>query len=170
MPGPGKRTQKKKWHENTFNLDANIAAGNTVLTAPSTNAQNVRSATSKLSSPNDNIIATPPANEIAADTASYMALPATTTVTAADLAPNSTDDTSNATRVDIATAASPPVDSIPNTSSLTYSHEEVLLLLEDAKLEEYQEGYKKGSRKWMEGYKAGYDAKGKLDQEKEERA
>ena len=33
MPGPGqgKHSQKKKWHENPFNLNANIAAVNAVL-------------------------------------------------------------------------------------------------------------------------------------------
>ena len=41
---------------------------------------------------------------------------------------------------------------------------------EEGKEHGYNKGYEEESRKWMESYKAGYDVKGKLDQEKEERA
>jgi flagellar biosynthesis/type III secretory pathway protein FliH len=49
----------------------------------------------------------------------------------------------------------------PDTSSFTYSHEEVHLLLEEARLdghqEGYNEGYEEGSKKLMEGYRDGYE-------------
>jgi hypothetical protein len=57
-----------------------------------------------------------------------------------------------------------------DTSSFTYSHEEVRQLLEDARLDGWEEGYEEGSKKLMEGYRDGYEARRKLDEEKEERA
>jgi hypothetical protein len=151
-----------------------------------------------LSSPNNEIIATPLlANETAANTASYTALQATTTTTTrattANAAPNDSNDANNATRVDTATDVSSTNDVDSQPLSFTYSHEEVQQLLEDVRLEGwqqgfeeghrtgrktgheegkedgYEEGYDEGSRKWGEGYREGYEAKGKLNQEKEER-
>jgi hypothetical protein len=78
--------------------------------------------------------------------------------------------------------------------SFTYGHKEVWLLLEEAKLDgwqqgfeeghrtgrktgqeegkvdSYEEGYEEGSRKWGEGHEAGYEAGKKMGKEKEETA
>jgi hypothetical protein len=69
------------------------------------------------------------------------------------------------------------VDSQP--PPLIYNHEEVRLLLENAKLEGWQEGFEEGHRTGRktgyeegkeDGYKEGYEAREKLGQEKEEKA
>ena len=53
---------------------------------------------------------------------------------------------------------------------VTYSHDEVQQLLENARSDGWQEGYKAGSRKLMQGYREGYKARQKLDQGREEQA
>ena len=78
-----------------------------------------------------------------------------TTATVLNTATVNTNDTRN---IDIATAMSSPVKSMPDTSLFTYSHEEVYTLLEEAKLDGWQEGYEEGSRKLMQSYREGYEA------------
>jgi hypothetical protein len=101
MPGPeqGKRTQKKKWHENTSNLNANITAINTVITALSTLyaklatlATSLLSAVTTTSEPTDETT-----QEAGPHEARPPAIPRDATTTA----------------------------SSPDTSSFTYSHKEV---------------------------------------------
>jgi hypothetical protein len=178
MPGPGqgKRSQKKKWQENALNLNASIAAVNTVMTALSTTPLNTRMALSAPLPPNDATTTVTPINE---------------TVPNANM---STANTTDEMRVNRATATSSPNDLAPDTDSFTYSHKEVWLLLEEAKLDGwqqgfeeghrtgrktgqeegkvdgYEEGYEEGSRKWGEGHKAGYEAGKKMGKEKEEMA
>jgi flagellar biosynthesis/type III secretory pathway protein FliH len=69
------------------------------------------------------------------------------------------------------------IDSQP--PPLIYNHEEVRLLLENAKLKGWQEGFEEGHRTGRktgheegkeDGYKEGYEAREKLGQEKEEKA
>jgi hypothetical protein len=67
-------------------------------------------------------------------------------------------------------AASSPVDPALDTSSFTYSHDEVQQLLEGARLDGWEEGYEEGSKRLMEGYRDGYEAGKKLGLEKEETA
>ena len=151
MPGPGqgKHSQKKKWHENRFNLNANIA---------NIAAVNAIMNTETLAARTD-----PFANETAPQTTT-MANTATST---ADTAPISTPCNGNDARC-INTAASSPVDPALDTSSFTYSHEEVQQLLEGARLNGWEEGYEEGSKKLMEGYRGGYEAGKKLGLENEE--
>jgi flagellar biosynthesis/type III secretory pathway protein FliH len=170
MPGPGqgKRSNKKKWCENT--LSANIAAVNAVM---STDALTARMEAN---------------NPITAPLHTTSIVTTTTTVNTAAI------DANDETRIDTATAESSVNDSPQDTQSLTYSHEEVQQLLEDSRLEgweagfeeghktgrktgheegkegSYNEGDEEGSRKWMEGYKEGYKARQELDQGKEENA
>ena len=150
MPGPGqgKHSQKKKWHENAFNLNANIAAINSVINTDTPGAR-----------------MDPFTNEMAPQTTTT----ANTATAMADTAPiNTPCDGNDATCIN--TAASSPVDPAPDTSSFTYSHEEVQQLLEGARLDGWEEGYKEGSKKLMEGYRDGYGAGKKLGLEKEETA
>ena len=168
MPGPGqgKRRNKKKWRENTLNMNANITAINVVM------------ATDLLT------------KETGPNMASYTAAQTNAVTTTAGAATNNASDV---THIDTAAATLPANDETSQPLLFTYSHEEVQLLLEDARLEGYQEGfeeghrmgrktgheegkedgyeegYNEGSRKWGEGYREGYEAKGKLNQEKEER-
>ena len=95
--------------------------------------------------------------------------PTTIATTTANTATNNANDTNSTTNVDTNMAVSFPVNLTPDTSSLTYSHEEVRILLEEAKLDGGQAGYEEGSKKLMEGYRDGYEARRKLDKEKEER-
>jgi hypothetical protein len=154
MPGPGqgKRTQKKKWHENTSNLNANIIAVNAVIMASNTMAPSVTIAMSTMLLPSDVTAVTPPANETAPKTASYTASLPTTSISTTGVTTSDPNDASNINAI----------DSTPDTSSLTYSHEEVCILLEEARLDGYQEGYdegnEEGSKKLMEGYRDGYEA------------
>jgi hypothetical protein len=111
MPGPeqGKRTQKKKWHENTSNLNANITAVNTVITALSTlYAKLATLATSPLSAVTTT---SEPTDETTQEAGPHEARPP-------------------AIPRDATTTASSP-----DTSSFTYSHKEVQQLLEDARLD-----------------------------------
>ena len=123
MPGPGqgKQAHKKKWHKSaSTNVNANIAAINTITTASST-----------------------------------MALSAT-------MAPSTTLLPSNTTATSIST---------PDTSSFTYSHKEVQQLLEDARLDGYQEGKEEGhSSGHTEGYEYGYDACRWISEQRQEEA
>jgi len=195
MPGPrqGKHSQKRKWHENTFNLDANMASVNAVMTAPSTTAPNTRTATLSTLPPNVVTTAVVLTDETASKTGSYTALLTTTTDAVTTTAGAAANNANNVTHIDTATAVLPANDESLQPLEFTYSHEEVQELLEDARLDGYQEGFKeghktgrktghkegkedgyeggynKGSRKWGEGYREGYKAKGKLNQEKEER-
>ena len=86
--------------------------------------------------------------------------------TTAKLTTVDANDASNATSIDKATATPSLNNSAPDMSSFTYSHEEVRQLLEDAKLDGWEEGYEEGSKKLMESYKDGYEARQKLDEEK----
>ena len=119
--------------------------------------------------------------------------PTTATTTAATAAVDTTN-ANDKTFVNTATTASSTNDVDSEPQPFTYSHEEVQELLEDMRLEgwqqgfeeghrtgrktgqeegkadSYNEGYNEGSRKWGEGYREGYDAKGKLEQEKGEQA
>ena len=135
MPGPGqgKRGQKKKWRESAH-PKTDIAAVNNVM--------NIGTLTVRTD---------PLANETAP--------PTTIATTTANTAANNANDTNSTTNVDANTAVSSPVNPTPDTSSLTYSHEEVRILLEDAKLDGWQEGYEEGSKKLMEGYRDGYEAR-----------
>jgi len=132
----------------------------------------------------------PLTKEIGPNTASYTAAQTNVVTTIAGAATNDANDTIH---VNTATAMSPANDKTLQPLLFTYSHEEVQQLLEDARLEGYQEGfeeghgtgrktgheegkgdsykegYNEGSRKWEEGYREGYEAKGELNQEKEER-
>jgi hypothetical protein len=150
MPGPGqgKHSQKKKQRENAFNLNANIASVNAVM---NTETLTVRT--------------DPFANETAPQTTTT----ANTATSTADTAPISTPCNGNDATC-INTAASSPVDPAPDTSSFTYSHEEVQQLLESARLDGWEEGYEEGSKKLMEGYRDGYEAGKKLGLENEEMA
>jgi hypothetical protein len=154
MPGPGqgKRTQKKKWRENASNLNANITAVNAVITASNTMAPSATVATLTTLLPSDVTAVTPPANEMAPKTASYTASLPTTSISTTGV---TTSDPNNASNINA-------IDSTPDTSSLTYSHEEVRILLEEARLDGYQEGYdegnEEGSKRLMEGYRDGYEA------------
>jgi hypothetical protein len=92
--------------------------------------------TSKSLSHNDEITATPLANETAANTASYTVLQATTaittTATTADTAATNTNDANSTTCVDTATAASSTNDVDSEPLPFTYTHDKVAQLLEDA--------------------------------------
>jgi hypothetical protein len=136
MPGPGKgkQTQKKKWCENTSNLNMNITAVNTVIMASNTMALSVTIATLTMSLPSDVTTVTPPANEMTSKTASYTASLPTTSISTTGVMTSDPNDASNINAI----------DSTPDTSALTYSHEEVCILLEEARLDEYQEGYDEG--------------------------
>ena len=100
MPGPGqgKRAHKKKWREN-----ANTAAVNAVMTAPSTSAPMATTATTTVPSPNDKTAVTPPANETAPNKALYpdqlYTTSVITTTTAKTAAYKATEDASDATRI-----------------------------------------------------------------------
>jgi hypothetical protein len=150
MPGPGqgKHSQKKKWRENTFNLDANIAAVDTIIMASNTTALKAKTSTLTMSSPSTVTTAAESTDERTQESSHAATKPttATTTANAATAAPS------------------------PDTSSFTYSHEEVQQLLEDARLDGWEEGYEEGSKRLMEGYRDGYEARWKLDQEKGEQA
>jgi hypothetical protein len=126
MPGlgQGKRSNKKKWHENASKFNMNIAAVNAVMTASNTAALNTRTAMSELLPPNDATATAPPASETATNTAN----------------PSISDET-NETRVDTATAAS---TSQPHL--LTYTQNEVQELLDEARLEGWREGMEEGYR------------------------
>ena len=145
MPGPGqgKQGQKKKWRESAHSK-TDIAAVNNVM--------NIGTLTARTD---------PLANE--------MAPPTTIATTTAYTAANNANDTSSMTNVNANMAVLSPVNLTPDTSSSTYSHEEVHILLEEAKLDGWQEGYEEGSKKLMEGYRDGYEARRKLEDEKEER-
>ena len=171
MPGPGqgKRAHKKKWRENAH-LNANIAAVNIVMaTSPSANK-------------------TAPHINLQNSTAS-------TTATTADATTNeATNDANDAMRVDTATTT-PSTDDIDSEPHLfTYSHKEVRILLDEAKLngwqqgfeegygtgkktgheegrqDGYEAGYDKGSKKWGEGHEEGYSAGWKMAEGKVEEA
>jgi hypothetical protein len=134
MPGPGqgKRTQKKKWCENASNLNANITAVNAVMMAPSTlNAKSATLATLPLSAVTTT---SEPTDETTQEAGPHEARPP-------------------ATPRDATTTASSP-----DTSTFTYSHKEVQQLLEDARLDGWEEGYEEGSKRLMEGYRDGYEA------------
>jgi hypothetical protein len=143
-------------------LNANITAVNAVIMASNTMAPSATVATLTTSLPSDVTAVTPPANEMAPKTASYTASLPTTSISTTGVTTSNPNDASNINAI----------DSTPDTSSLTYSHEEVCILLEEARLDGYQEGYDKGneegSKRLMEGYRDGYEAQWKLDQEKEE--
>jgi hypothetical protein len=146
MPGPGqgKWTQKKKLHENTSNLNMNITAVDTVIMASSTLYTKLATlATSPLSAVTTT---SKPTDETTQEAGPHEARPP-------------------ATPRDATTTASSP-----DTSSFTYSHEEVQQLMEDARLDGWEEGYEEGSKRLMEGYRDRYEAQWKLDQEKEEQA
>jgi hypothetical protein len=151
MPGPGqgKHSQKKKWCKNAFNLDMNIAAVDTVMTALSTTALKVKSATLATLPPSARSLLQPNPQMKEHKPAPHAATKPTTAMT-----------TENAAT----TAPS------PDTSSFTYSHEEVQQLLEDARLDGWEEGYEEGSKRLMKGYRDGYEARWKLDQEKGKQA
>jgi hypothetical protein len=125
-------------------LNANITAVNAVMTAPSTlNAKSATLATLPLSAVTTT---SEPTDETTQEAGPHEARPP-------------------ATPRDATTTASSP-----DTSSFTYSHKEVQQLLEDARLDGWEEGYEEGSKRLMEGYRDGYEARRKLDQEKGEQA
>jgi hypothetical protein len=200
MPGPGqgKHSQKKKWRENAFNLNASIAAVNAIITASDTSAPTATTATPTMPSRNDETAITPLANETAPSIATYTAqlppMSIITTTTAKAATYKATEDANDVTRVDTATDISSTnnVDSEP--LPFTYTHDEVQKLIEEAQLggwqqgfeeghrtgrktgkeegkaDGYKEGYEEGSKKWIEGHKAGYEAGKKMGKEKEETA
>jgi hypothetical protein len=171
MPGPGqgKRSHKKKWRENAH-LNANIAAVNIVMaTSPSANK-------------------TAPYTTLQNSTAS-------TTATIADATTNeATNDANDVMRVDTATATSSTDDIDSEPHPFTYSHEEVRILLDEAKLDGWQQGfeegyrtgkktgheegkedgyeagYEEGGKKWIEGHEEGYSAGRKMVEGKVEEA
>jgi hypothetical protein len=138
------------------NLNVNTTAVNTVIMASNTMAP----LTTLLCI--DTITITTPANETATNLALYTEPKLTTahptTAATVDATTIKVNDSSNTTSIDIATAAPLPNNSSPDTSSFTYSHEEVQQLLEDARLDGWEEGYEEGSKKLMEGYRDGYEA------------
>jgi flagellar biosynthesis/type III secretory pathway protein FliH len=194
MPGPGqgKQSHKKKWRENVSNLNANIAAVNAVMTASSTSAANTRTATLATLPSSAVTTAAVLTDETVPETSSYTAtLPTKTTDTATTTANTvavDANDASNTTRVDTATATS------PTNEPFTYSHDEVQQLLEDARLDGWQEGfeeghrtgrksgheegredgyeagYDEGSKKWIEGHEEGYSMGRKMAERKAEEA
>ena len=121
-----------------------MAAVSTIMMAPSMTAPNTKTTTLTMLPPSAVITATAHTDEMALKTKS----PPT----------NDASSASNTTDIDTATAASPPVDPTLNTSSFTYSHEEVWQLLENARLKGWEEGYEEGSKRLMEGYRDGYEA------------
>jgi len=163
------------------------------MTAPSTTTPNMRTATLSTLPPNVVTTAAMPTDETAPKTRSYTALLTTTMDAVTTTAGAAANDANDTTHIDTATAALPANNETSQPLLFTYSHEEVQLLLEDARLEGYQEGFEEGhrmgrktgheegkedsyekgynggSRKVGEGYREGYEAKGKLNQEKEER-
>ena len=98
MPGPGqgKHSQKKKWRENTFNLNMNIVAINALM--------NTETLTARMD---------PFTNETAPQTTTM----ANTATSMPDTAPISTPCNGNNVTC-INTATSSPVDPAPDTSSL----------------------------------------------------
>jgi hypothetical protein len=171
MPGPGqgKRAHKKKWRENAH-LNANIVAVNVVMAT----------------------------SQSANKTAPYTTLQnstASTAATTADATTNeATNDANDAMRVDTATAMSSTDDIDSEPHLFTYSHEEVRILLDEAKLDGWQQGfeegyrtgkkmgheegredgyeagYEEGGKKWIEGHEEGYSAGRKMVEGKVEEA
>jgi hypothetical protein len=134
------------------NFNMNITAVNTVIMALNTMAPSTTIATLTTLLPSDVTAITPPTNETAPKTASYTASLPTTSISTTGVMTSDPNDASNINAI----------DSTPDTSSLTYSHEEVCILLEEARLDGYQRGYdkghKEGSKRLMEGYRDGYEA------------
>ena len=161
MPGPGqgKNSQKNKWRENTFNLNVNIVAINSVMI---TDTLTVRM--DPLANETALLTMLLPSNTIATDThtsktaprpALYMAPLSTTAETTAN---PTTNDASNVTSIDTATAMSSTNNIGLQPQLLTYSTEEVQKLLANVRLDGWQEGYEEGSKKLIEGYRDGYEA------------
>jgi hypothetical protein len=154
MPGPGqgKRSQKKKWHENASNTNANIAAVNAVMTASSTAALTAKMATSATLPLSDVTTTAGITDETAQDISSHTATQPTTATATANTAAVDTNDASNAMHVDTATSAS----STNNVDSQQYpfSYNEVQELLDEVRLEGWregmEEGYKMGKKKGVE--------------------
>jgi hypothetical protein len=170
MPGPGqgKHSPKRKRCKNTFNLNANIVAVNTIMTASSIMALSMTTVLPTLLLPSDATAIDTHTSKMAANTAYTALLPATTetTVDAATLSTNN------------------------ETSQLlhfTYSHEEVQQLLEDAKLDGWQAGFEEGHRTrrktghkegkeeghtkgHTEGYEYGYDMCWRISEHRQEEA
>jgi flagellar biosynthesis/type III secretory pathway protein FliH len=189
MPGPGqgKRSNKKKWHENASNLNASIAAVNTVMMASNTATPNTSLATSELLPPNDATTTAPPANETALNARPFtptQSTAVTTMTTSADAATNNTNDE---THWHVDTAASSINDETSQTLPFTYSHEEVQQLLEDARLDGWQAGFEEGHKTGRktgkeegkeegyneghtEGYECGYDVRRRLGEQREDGA
>jgi hypothetical protein len=154
MPGPGqgKRSNKKKWCENTHS--ANIAAVDAVMMALSITTTNTRT-TPAPSTSNDGITAALLADEMAPYSCSHTTMQSTTAITTTDTTEEpAANDATNATRVDTATAVSPANDVSSQPQPFTYTHEEVQELLEEAQLEGWregmEEGYKMGKKKGVE--------------------
>jgi hypothetical protein len=189
MPGPGqgKRSNKKKWHENTSNLNVSIAAVNAIMTALNTATPNASLATSEPLPPNDATTTAPPANETASNAHPFTPMQSTaitTTTTSADAATNNTNDE---THWHINTAASSINNKTSQTLPFTYSHEEVQQLLEDARLDGWQAGFEEGhktgrktgkeegkeegyNKGHTEGYKYRYNMRQRLGEQREDEA
>lgn len=183
-PGQGKRAHKKWWHENASNLDADIAAVNAIMKASSTATSNAKIAASALSALHSSTTTASFMSETAPNLSYTAALPTTATDTVKSTANTAAIDASNATHIDTATATSPLNDSTPDTDSFTYSHEEVQLLVEEAKLDRWQEGFDEGHKTGRntgikegkeegyneghgEGYEYGYDARRRIGEQRE---
>jgi hypothetical protein len=139
----------------------NTTAVNTIITESNTMALSVTMALSTTLLCIDTIAITTSANETVTNSCLYTEPKPTahpTTAATADATTIKVNNAGNTTSIDIATDTPLPNNSAPDTSSFTYSHEEVQQLLEDARLDGWEEGYKEGSKKLMEGYRDGYEA------------
>jgi hypothetical protein len=183
MPGPGqgKQNNKKKWCKDMSKLSMNITAINAVMIALST--PNARMATLTALPPSVVTTAAELTDETAQEsfcTATQLTIATTTANTAAASTINTNDQMLINTAISASTTNEP----------FTYSHNKVQQLLEDARLngwqegfkeehrtgrkirhkegkeDSYAEGYEEGSKKWFEGHKKGYSAGQKMVEEK----
>ena len=168
-----------------FNLDTNMASVNAVMTAPSTTTPNARLATLSTLPHNVVITAAVLTDETASKTGSFTALLTTTMDAVTTTAGAAANDTNDVMHVDTTTATLPANNETLQPLLFTYSHEEVQLLLEDAKLDGYQEGFEEGHRigrkteheegkeeghseEHTEGYEYGYNVCWWIDEKRQE--